>query len=115
LCLFVANSFQFNFMYIVLTTTPNAEEAETLAQKIVVEKLAACVQILPQLKSFYFWEGKIQTGSEHLLLIKSLPEKFDELEKFIRANHSYETPEIVALSAAAVSESYLDWMKNYLK
>ena len=102
-------------MYIVLTTAPNIEEAETLSQKIVAKKLAACVQILPQMKSFYFWEGAIQTNSEHLLLIKTLPEKFDELEKFIRAHHSYETPEIIALSAEAVSENYLDWMKDYLK
>lgn len=99
-------------MYVVLTTTPNVEEAERLARGIVAEKLAACVQILPQMKSVYFWEGAIQTDGEHLLLIKTLPEKFDELEKFIQTNHSYETPEIVALQAADVSENYLAWMEN---
>ncbi len=61
-------------MYIVLTTVPNIEEAETLAQKIVAEKLAACVQVLPQMKSFYFWAGEIRADGEHLLLIKTLPE-----------------------------------------
>ncbi len=101
-------------MYIVLTTTPDIEEAERLARKIIAEKLAACVQILPQIKSFYFWEGKIQIDSEHLLLIKTLPEKFAALEKFIQTNHSYETPEIVALSAEKVSENYLEWMKKSL-
>lgn len=101
-------------MYVVLTTAPNIEEAETLAQKIIAEKLAACVQILPQMKSFYFWEGAIRSDSEYLLLIKTLPEKFDDLEKFIGANHSYETPEIVALAAEKVSAAYLDWMRKYL-
>lgn len=101
-------------MLIVLTTTPNESEAETLAEKIVAVKLAACVQVLPPMKSFYFWDGAVQKESEHLLLIKTLPEKFTDLEKFIRANHSYETPEIVAIKSEAVSENYLDWIKTYL-
>jgi periplasmic divalent cation tolerance protein len=102
-------------MLVVLTTTPNAEEAEALARKIVAAKLAACVQALPPMKSFYFWENEIQADSEHLLLIKTLPEKFDELQDFIQKNHSYSLPEIVALPAEKVSESYLGWMKDYLK
>ncbi len=102
-------------MIIVLTTTPNIEEAESLARKIVEAKLAACVQVLSAMKSFYFWEGEIQKDAEHLLLIKTLEEKFDELEKFIRANHSYELPEIVAISAEKVSQSYLGWLSDYLK
>lgn len=101
-------------MLVVLITTSNSEEAETLAQKIVVSKLAACVQIMPQMKSFYFWEGSIQQDAEHLLLIKTLSEKFAELETFIKKNHSYEVPEIVALSAEKVSESYLNWTRKYL-
>jgi periplasmic divalent cation tolerance protein len=101
-------------MLVVLTTTPNAEEAETLARKIVEAKLAACVQVLPPVKSFYFWKNEIQADSEHLLLIKTLPEKFDELKDFIQTNHSYSVPEIVALPAEKVSESYLGWMKDNL-
>jgi periplasmic divalent cation tolerance protein len=99
-------------MYVVLTTTPNVEEAETLARKIIAEKLAACVQILPAMKSVYFWKDAVQSDEENLLLIKTLPEKFADLEKFIQSNHSYDTPEIVALRAAEVSESYLGWMKS---
>ena len=102
-------------MLIVLTTTPNVEEAEKLAEKIVAAKLAACVQVLPPMKSFYFWEGVIQKESEHLLLIKTLPANFTELEKFIQANHSYSVPEIVALQSSEVAGSYLDWMKNVLQ
>jgi periplasmic divalent cation tolerance protein len=97
---------------VVLTTVPNVVEAETLARKIIEAKLAACVQISPPIKSFYFWKDEIQADSEHLLLIKTLAERYDELEKFIETNHSYDVPEIVALAAQRVSESYLDWMKE---
>ena len=105
-----------NFMslIVVLTTAPNDTEAEDLAQKIIAERLTACVQVLPPMQSFYFWDGAVQKETEHLLLIKTLPEKSSELEKFIEANHSYETPEIVAVKAEAVSENYLDWIKDYL-
>ncbi len=99
-------------MIIVFTTIPNIEEAENLARKIVEVKLAACVQVLPQMKSFYFWEGKVQNDSEYLLLIKTLETKFPALEKFIEEHHSYDVPEIVALSAKQVSESYLKWMND---
>ena len=101
-------------MLVVLTTTPNEDEARSLAHLIVEAKLAACVQILPKMSSVYFWEGKIQTESEHLLLIKTLDEKFDELSDFIRTNHSYDVPEIVAIEAEKVSESYLAWVHEVI-
>lgn len=102
-------------MLIVTTAVPNTDEAESLAEKIVTEKLAACVQILTQIRSVYAWDGAIHRESEHLLLIKTLGEKYEELEKFIVANHSYSVPEIVAINAERVSESYLSWMKKYLR
>jgi periplasmic divalent cation tolerance protein len=101
-------------MIIVFTTAPNAEEAENLARKIVEARLAACVQVLPPMKSFYFWENAVQTDSENLLLVKTLPEKYAALEEFIKTNHSYSVPEIVAVEAEKISESYLGWMKEYL-
>lgn len=101
-------------MIIILTTTPSIEEAESLARKIIEARLAACVQVLPRMKSFYFWENAVQTDAEHLLLIKTVPEKYDELEKFIQSNHSYDVPEIVALRAEKVSENYSKWLKEYL-
>ena len=100
---------------VVLTTAPNIEESETLARKIIESKLAACVQVLPPMKSFYAWENTIQVDSEHLLLIKTLSVKFSELKEFIQANHSYDVPEIIALKASDVAENYLAWMKNYLQ
>jgi len=99
---------------VVLTTVPAEEQAETLARKIIEAKLAACVQVLPPMKSFYVWENKVQVDSEHLLLIKTLAGKYDELEKFIQANHSYDVPEILALSTERVSESYVGWIENCL-
>lgn len=99
---------------VVLTTAPNIEEAESLAEKIVSAKLAACVQVLPEMKSFYFWEGAVRREPEHLLLIKTLPEKYEALQSFILENHSYDVPEIVALNASEVSETYLDWLNDYL-
>ena len=101
-------------MLVVLTTTPDIWEAESLAEKIVSEKLAACVQIMPQMTSCYFWEGEVQKEGEHLLLIKTIRQNYDALEKFILENHSYEVPEIVAVDAERISESYITWMREYL-
>lgn len=101
-------------MILVLTTTPTPEEAEGLAGKLINERLAACVQIMPQMTSLYVWEGEVQREAEHLLLIKTLPEKWDALRDFIAANHSYSVPEIVAIEADNVSGPYLDWMKQLL-
>jgi periplasmic divalent cation tolerance protein len=97
-----------------MTTAPDKAEAEKLAGSIIEEKLAACVQILPQMTSVYFWDGKVKNEPEHLLLIKTLEERFDELSEFIRANHSYEVPEIVAIEAENVSEAYLNWLSKYV-
>ncbi|HEV7644262.1 MAG TPA: divalent-cation tolerance protein CutA [Pyrinomonadaceae bacterium] len=99
-------------MLIVFTTTPNKDEAEALARKLVEQKLAGCVQIVPRITSIYQWEGKIQKDEEYLLLIKTLPEKFADLEAFIKANHSYTLPEIAAVNAENVSKEYLEWLKT---
>ena len=101
-------------MLIVLTTVPGSGEGEALAERIVAERLAACVQILPPMTSVYFWQGSVRKESEQLLLIKTLEEKFAELETFIRANHSYEVPEIVAIASEYVSEPYREWLNGYL-
>ena len=102
-------------MLIVLTSAPNEDEGGDLTDAIVRAKLAACVQLLPPMTSFYWWADDMQKEKEHLLLIKTLPEKYNELEDFIKANHSYDVPEIVALESERVSEAYLAWMKNYLE
>lgn len=99
-------------MLIVLTTTPDRALANTLADRIVNERLAACVQILPQMTSVYFWHDSVQRDEEHLLLIKTSAEKYAELEAFIQANHTYDTPEIVAITVDRASNNYLSWLKS---
>lgn len=99
-------------MIVVLVTVSNAADGERLARGIVEAQLAACVQILPEMTSIYFWDGKVQSDAEHLLLIKTLEEKFDELSEFIKRHHTYDVPEIVAIPAERVSEDYLIWVKG---
>ena len=99
-------------MLIVFTTLPEKTAADVLAEMIVEAKLAACVQILPQMTSIYRWEGSVMKEPEHLLLIKTVPEKWDELRDFITANHSYSVPEIVAVRAEDVADPYLKWLNE---
>ena len=99
---------------VVFITTASGEEAARLADMLVGARLAACVQILPEIESVYRWEGKIERQSETLLLAKSTRKKFEELERQVRMIHSYETPEIVAVSIAEISEPYLNWLNESL-
>lgn len=101
-------------MLVIFTTTPNEAEAEHLATQLLDQRLAACVQILPKMKSFYFWKNKIQIDSEYLLLIKTGSDKYQEVESVIISHHSYETPEIVAIKAQNVSDKYLQWINNFV-
>jgi periplasmic divalent cation tolerance protein len=91
-------------------TAPNREEANRIAEALVSARLAACVQILPEIESVYRWQGEIKREREILLLAKTVRSRFDELESKVRAMHSYETPEIIALPITAASEPYLKWL-----
>ena len=100
---------------VVLMTAANGEEAARLADMLIGAHLAACVQILPEMESVYRWKGKIERQPEILLLAKTARSKFEDLEREVRALHSYETPEIIALPIAAASTAYLDWLTASLK
>jgi|SRR3954464_1541151 periplasmic divalent cation tolerance protein len=102
-------------MLIVFTTVPDQDAGEQLAEKLVTENLAGCVQVLPRMTSVYVWEGRVMKEGEHLLLIKSLPGKWDGLREFITANHSYDVPEIVAVESSNVAEPYRAWLENALR
>ena len=95
---------------VVLMTAADEPEAGRIAEMLVARRLAACVQILPGMLSIYVWQGEVQREREVLLLAKTTRAHFDELEREVRAIHSYETPEIIALSIAAASEPYLKWL-----
>ncbi|HEY0726487.1 MAG TPA: divalent-cation tolerance protein CutA [Pyrinomonadaceae bacterium] len=99
---------------VVFMTAASGEEATRLADLLVGAHLAACVQILPEMESVYRWEGKIERQSEILLIAKTTTAKFAELEREVRALHSYETPEIVAVPMVAGSSPYLAWLFDSL-
>src|SRR5918999_2603731 len=95
---------------VVFMTAASGEEAARLADMLVGAHLAACVQILPEIESVYRWEGKIERQAEVLLLAKTTRGKFNDLEREVRALHSYDTPEIVAVPVAIGSAPYLEWL-----
>jgi periplasmic divalent cation tolerance protein len=95
---------------VVFMTAANGEEASRLAEMLVGAHLAACVQILPEIESVYRWQGKIERQSEVLLLAKTTRAKFDDLEREVRALHSYDTPEIVAVPIVIGSAPYVEWL-----
>jgi periplasmic divalent cation tolerance protein len=94
----------------VFITAPTADEAARLADLLVGSHLAACVQILPAMESVYFWKGSIEHQTEVLLIAKTVQSQFAALEREVRAVHSYETPEIVAVRITAASVPYLEWL-----
>jgi periplasmic divalent cation tolerance protein len=95
---------------VVLMTAASGEEAARLADMLVGAHLAACVQILPEMESVYRWQGRVERQAEVLLIAKTTKSKFEEFEREVRALHSYETPEIVALPITACSAPYLEWL-----
>jgi len=103
-----------NEIIIVFTTVDQEELAHTLAQEIVQRKLAACVQIIRGISSYYVWQGEVQHVQECLLQIKTLRKNYSALQTFLTTHHSYEVPEIIAVSAADVAENYGCWLKKNL-
>lgn len=99
---------------VVFMTAADRDEAGRLAEMLVVARLAACVQILPEMESVYRWEGRIERQREVLLLAKTTSAKFADLEREVRALHSYETPEIVAVPLTTASVPYLRWLSDSL-
>ncbi len=95
---------------IVLTTCADAEQSQAVARALVEERLAACVNIIPQVQSVYLWRGSLQSDAEYLLVIKSRADKFAAIETRIKALHSYEVPEIIAVPVTQGSAEYLAWI-----
>ena len=95
---------------IVLTTAGSEDEARKMAQHLVENHLAACVNIVPRVESIYRWQGKVDASREWLLLIKSTAERFAAIRDAIHDLHSYELPECIALSIEDGSAPYLQWL-----
>ncbi len=100
---------------LVLVTVGSEKEGDKIAQTLVKEKLAACVNIIPQIKSYFNWRKKFYKEKETLLLIKTEFILFEQLKSRVLKLHSYETPEIVMLSIAEGFKNYFNWMEKETK
>jgi periplasmic divalent cation tolerance protein len=96
--------------YAVLVTTPDRKTSERLSKGLVQNKLAACVNIVPGLRSRYRWKGNIETAREELLIIKTARKRLSHLTQWVRKNHPYTICEVIALPVAAGNKDYLRWI-----
>lgn len=100
---------------LVLTNTPDEACAHSIARALVEQKLAACVNVFPGVRSVYRWQGNIEQASEVTLLIKSTQDRYAELEAAIKAAHPYDVPEIIAMPVVAGLPGYLGWVATESK
>jgi len=96
---------------LVLITAPSAEEAARIAETIVSERLAACVNIVDGVASIYRWQGEVTRDNETLMIVKTTDERYDELERRVKELHSYTTPEVIAIRIERGSNDYLNWLR----
>ena len=95
---------------VVLSTASSLQEAEKIARAVLDARKAACVNIVPKILSRYWWQGKIEHDEETLLIIKTKAGALDKITTLIKQNHSYDTPEVIALPITGGSERYLEWL-----
>jgi periplasmic divalent cation tolerance protein len=95
---------------LVLTTAGSHAEAKKIAHALVERRLAACVNIVPQIESVYRWQGNVETATEWLLLIKTQAGSFERVREAVKELHSYDLPECVMLEVSAGSNDYLNWI-----
>ena len=97
---------------VVFVTAPTTKIGQQIANKLVADKLAACVNILPEIISVYTWKDEVCDDSEVLLIIKTKADLFEALSAAVQATHPYEVPEVLAISVVAGSKSYLNWISQ---
>jgi periplasmic divalent cation tolerance protein len=102
-------------MMVALSTCGSEQEARKLARELVEARLAACVNIVPGVSSVYRWQGKIEEDAEWLLLIKTRREHLDRLRAQLEESHSYDVPELIALSIEEGARPYLEWLEQQLR
>ncbi len=100
---------------VVLSTCGSEEEAGRIASVLVERRLAACVNLLPNMRSVYRWKGAVESAAECLLVIKSSRDRFEALRAALEAAHSYELPEALALTVVDGSPAYLEWLDASLR
>jgi periplasmic divalent cation tolerance protein len=104
-----------NSYIIIIVTTAGREEAETIVQRLLEAKLIACANIIGPVSSHFHWSGKIEKAEEYLILMKSRKDLFEKLSETVKALHSYEVPEILALPVVEGSKAYMDWLGSCLR
>ncbi|MHA1238475.1 MAG: divalent-cation tolerance protein CutA [Candidatus Odinarchaeia archaeon] len=100
---------------LVIVTASSLEEAEKIAETLVKDKKAACVNLISNVTSVYSWKGKLCKDSEVILLIKTIQEKLEDVILTVKSIHSYEVPEIISIPIEKGLEEYLEWVKNSVK
>ncbi len=100
---------------VVYITAPSEEEAAKIAKALVKERLAACVNIIKDIRSIYSWQGKIEDERELLMIVKTRPELFSSLKTRVKELHPYAVPEIIVLPVVDGSEEYLAWLRETTK
>jgi periplasmic divalent cation tolerance protein len=96
---------------LILTTVPDDGSGETLAQTLVEERLAACVNVLPAMTSIYRWRGAVERGAERQMIVKTTRDRITAVRERIGQLHSYELPELIVLDVVDGSAAYLEWIK----
>jgi periplasmic divalent cation tolerance protein len=99
---------------VVLVTAPDLRAGRKLAKAALATRLVACANLVPGIESHYWWQGKIETGPEILIIFKTTTKRLAALEHLIISKHPYDTPEFVVLSITAGNERYLDWLERAL-
>ena len=95
---------------VILVTAPDLKTARALAQAALQARLIACANLVPRIESHYWWQGKIEFGTEVLLVLKTQKSKLATLERLVLARHPYDTPEFIVLPLSAGNKKYLDWL-----
>lgn len=99
----------------MLITTANAEEAQRIAEVLLDEKKAACINIVPNVSSLFWWQGKLESAEESLLIVKTRASVLDDVIRLVKKHHGYEVPEVIALPIIGGSQDYLEWLSKEVK
>lgn len=100
---------------VVLTTVSSPRDASRIGRTLVEERLAACATILPGVESIYHWQGAVETATETMLLLKTVPDQLEALQTRLLELHTYDVPEFLVLRVESGSAGYLDWLRTTLR
>jgi periplasmic divalent cation tolerance protein len=100
---------------VVLVTAPDIKTARALGRAALEARLIACANLLPQLESHYWWQGKIETGKEVLLILKTTVARLPALQRLVVAKHPYDTPEFIVIPITSGNKRYLDWIAQSVR